>query len=794
MKAPINWLKQYVDIDMPAAELAHRLTMAGAEVDAIEAVGGWEGIVVGEVIAVEPHPNADKLKLVTVDIATAEITVVCGAPNVAVGQKVPFASVGAELIDPHSGQRSKLKKAKIRGVVSEGMVCSECELGISDNHEGIMVLPTDTPCGTPLDRLMADVVFDFSITPNRPDLLSIIGIAREVAALTGKTLELPDLSYEESAEPAAGRASVEIIDPDLCPRYCASIITGVKMGPSPSWMQQRLAACGMRPINNVVDITNYVMLEFGQPLHAFDYDNIADRKIIVRRARKETMRTLDGASRALSDDMLVIADGMGPVAVAGVMGGAESEVTDATTSILLESANFNPASIRRTSAAFKLRSEASLRFEKGVSPELPVPALKRATQLMAQLCGGRVARGIIDVYPGRKAIEPLPLTANKVRRVIGSDISIDEAKSVLESLGLKCERDGADAIKVTVPYWRTDISVAEDLVEEVARITGYDSIPTTIPSGQLPAYKPERMRDLVQRISDLLVGCGMQEVITYSLISRDAMKKADLETVALKVANPITIEQEYLRTSLRPGLLMTLAYNQRFEEGGLKLFEVDKIYMPREGDLPHEKRMLACVLCGDRNATFWQQANGKVDFFDAKGIVETVIGRLGLQAMFSPASDKLLIAGRTASIHIRDTIVGVVGELHPRIAERFDIRSRPVYLFEIDMEQLLPLTSVTPKYNPLPRFPATMRDIALIIDIDTPSDRLVNIIQGSPLVSRVTLFDVYTGEQVPKGKKSLAFRIEYQTPERTLTDEEVDREQQKLLDSLSKEFGATLRG
>ena len=794
MKAPINWLKQYVDIDAPAAELAHRLTMAGVEVSAIETVGGWDNIAVGEVVNKEPHPQADRLKLVTVETGSGRQTVVCGAPNVSIGQKVAFARLGAELIDPDSGERVKLKKAKIRGVTSEGMICSERELGISERHEGIMVLPPSATTGTPLNDYLGDTILDLEITPNRADLLCVIGIAREVAALTGKTIKLPDTKYEEAGETIEKKAAVEIKDADLCPRYCASVITNVKIRPSPSWMEQRLIASGMRPINNVVDVTNYVMLEYGQPLHSFNYDKIADKKIIVRRAKNETMSTLDGEPRQLSNNMLVIADSTGAVAVAGIMGGAASEVTETTTSILLESANFNPTSIRRTSSVFKLRSEASLRFEKGLSPELPMAALKRATQLIAELSGGKVAKGIIDVYPGKRETRAIKLTASKVARVLGIKITIDRIMAVLKSLGFQCEQQGADLLLVTVPYWRMDVGLSEDLAEEIARIIGYDEIPTTLPSGALPAHKPDQGRMLRETTRDILAGCGMQEAITYSLTSKDLLKKVADQANSLKVANPITVEQEHLRTTLRPGLLQTLANNERYGEESISLFEVGKIYLPKDNDLPYEKDMLAGVLCGTRSGLFWKGESDRLDFFDAKGIVETLLERLGVVASFESAEDKLLIPGRCASIQVSGASIGMVGEVHPRFTERFNIKSPSVCLFEIDLEKLLPATFVPRKYRTLSKFPATTRDIALVVNADVLSKGIRDIIEGSPLVIKVTLFDVYTGQQIQRGKKSLAFRIAYQSPERTLTDEEVDKAQQQIIERLAKEFGATLRG
>ncbi|MFA5374199.1 MAG: phenylalanine--tRNA ligase subunit beta [Dehalococcoidia bacterium] len=795
MKAPISWLKEYVDIGIPVAELAHKLTMAGAEVGAVESTGGWNNVFVGLVLSVEQHPNAEKLHLVTVDVQTEKITVVCGAPNVACGQRIAFARMGAELIDPDTGKKSKLKKAKIRGVESQGMVCSECELGISQSHEGILVLPNDAPIGTPLDSYLGDAILDVETTANRPDLLSVIGIAREVAAITSKPMKLPNLDYKESETPIGSKASVEIADADLCPRYTASLVTGIKVGPSPAWMQQRLTACGQRPINNVVDVTNYVMLEFGQPLHAFDFDKLAKGKIIVRRAKDgDVMATLDDVKRELTKDTLMINDGAGPVAVAGVMGGANSEVSDRTVNVLLESANFNPASIRRTSARFKLRSEASLRFEKGLSAELPVHALRRATQLLAQLGGGQIAKGIIDVYPGKQPERKIDLKLTRVERVLGVKIPQADVKRVLTSLGFKCDEVKSDELSVTVPYWRTEVKLAEDVIEEIARIIGYDNLPTTQLSGALPHHTPDPMRTLRRNVADILAGCGMQEIITYSLTSLESLKRFDREAKPLRLENPITPEQEYMRTSLRPGLLSTLAANLKHEDGGIRLFEAGRVYLPKKNDLPHELEMLAGIMCGPRTIRSWHGEGKSMDFFDAKGIIETLMERLGIDAGYTASNDKTLVPARQASIVVGKESIGILGELHPRLAEQYDIDPQTICLFEIDMEKLLAATSKEKKFRALPRFPAVLRDIAIILDVETPAQKVIDIIGKSPLAARVTLFDVYTGKQVPQGKKSLALSISYQSPDRTLTDEEVDKAQGKILERLTKELGATLRG
>lgn len=800
MKVPLKWLKEYVDITLPPAELADRLTMAGFEAKVTQVTGGkWENIVVGQIVAVNPHPNADRLRLPTVDLGTEQQTVVCGAPNLQIGDKVAFARVGAELIDGHSGQLIRLKSAKIRGVESSGMVCSEKELGISDEHEGIMVLPPEAPIGIPLADYLGDIIFDLDVTPNRPDSLCVIGIAREVAALTGQSLHPPEVSYEEATLPIDQQISIEIADPDLCSRYCASLIMGIKIAESPQWMQQRLLACGMRPINNIVDVTNYVMLELGQPLHAFDYQKIKGKKIIVRRASDgEIIVSLDGVERTLSRDMLVIADEERAVAIAGVMGGANSEVTEDTTSILLESANFNPASIHYTGRQLSLPSEACMRFERGIRPELTIPALKRATQLMLQFAGGQAAKGVADVYPGKRDQEPILISADKVKHHLGVEFNLDQIVGTLTSLGFECQpADSPSEVWVTAPYWRSDIQQAVDLIEEVARIIGYDKIPTTMLSQPIPQQNPGPILALERKIRDGLVGYGFQEVITYSLTSLEILNKLTpaarpIEPTPLRLANPMTAEQEYLRPNLRVNLLAVLAANQRHEEGGIRLFELGKIYLPRPKDLPYEPEILCGLLSGARLEKSWQGDGGSLDFFDAKGVIEGLFNQLGVVASFEPSDDESLHPAKQAAIVVSGNRLGVIGELHPKVAEAFDI-AETAYLFEIHVTDLLPFTLGHKMFQPIPRFPSTVRDIALLVDTSVSHQQVLEIINSFSLVKQVTVFDVYSGKQVPTGKKSLAYRITYQSPTHTLTDEEVNKVQQQILSKLSQQLGATLR-
>jgi len=799
MKVPLKWLKDYVDIDIPVDELATKLTLAGLEVSDIQVIGGsWDKVIVGQILAVNPHPNADRLCLATVDLGGRQITVVCGAPNLVVEDKIAFALVGARLIDGHTGKVEELKAARIRGVVSEGMICAEKELGLSDNYEGILVLPRDYEVGRPLADYLGETVLDIDITPNRADCLSVMGIAREVAAITGNPFHMPDLTYKEGSKGVESYASVQIIDGELCPRYCAAVIDGINIKPSPQWMQDRLAACGARPINNIVDVTNYVMLEFGQPLHAFDYRDIRGQKIIVRRASDgEEMYTLDEVERKLSRDILLIADAERAVAVAGIMGGLSSEVRNSTTTILLESANFSQAAIHRGSQQLKLSSEASTRFEKGLNPELAMMAIKRAAQLMAELGGGMVARGIIDVYPGKKESEPIPVSEAEVKRILGMDISENDIKKRLESLGMQCKKGKKGTVLVEPPWWRNDISIPVDLVEEVARATGYENIPESMLSSPLPIGESVPAVAFRRNLQDIMVGCGFQEIITYPLTSVDVLSRLSATPNAqaaepLKMANAMSRDLEYLRTSLRAGVLSTLSRNQRNRESNIKLFEIAKVFIPRNGDLPEENEILCGLVDSVVQDTYWQHRPVPVDFYFVKGLVESVLARLCIEAEYLPGRDATLNPARCSDIIVDSEKIGVIGEVHPAVLQKFDI-SDPAFLFELSVDRLVRLSSRPLVYKPVSKYPGITRDIAVLLDESVQYRKIVEIVKSFNLVSDVHLFDLYMGEQVPAGKKSLAFRLTYQAADRTLNDEDVDKVQRRILERLSKELGASLR-
>ncbi|MGC9023339.1 MAG: phenylalanine--tRNA ligase subunit beta [Chloroflexia bacterium] len=820
MKVPLKWLQEYVSLDdLPVDVLAHRLTLAGLEVAGIERIGQeWdrERVLVGEVVEVRRHPNADRLTVVDVAFgAGPPLSVVCGAPNIRPGmrgQKVALARAGARLYDGHSREPRliTLKADKIRGVRSEGMICSEKELGLSEDHTGVVILPEDAPVGLPLADYLGEVILDIDLTPNLGRCYSMIGIAREVAALFGRELRRPSPNPQEAGPPIAGQVTVEILDPDLCPRYSAALVRDVQMGPSPAWMQQRLLRAGMRPINVVVDITNYVMLEFGQPLHAFDYDKLRPRPgqphppaIIVRRARPgERLTTLDGVERALDPDALLICDGQGPVALAGVMGGRESEVTETTRHILLESAHFDPICIRRTSQALHLSSEASIRFERSVDPEGTVWALRRACALLEELAGAVTALGVVDVYPRPYPPRTIVLPAGEVRRILGISLSAEEVAALLRPLGFACTVEG-EAVRVEVPSFRMDVSLPADLLEEVARMYGYDRIPATLLRDILPPQRGNPLLELQEHIRDILVGCGLDEVITYSLtnlrsVSRLAPGMPEIDgSRYLRLANPLSPEREYLRQTLMAGLLEALALNLRSYER-VALFEIGRIYLPREGEeLPDEPPMLGLALAGRREERSWLSSDaGELDFFDLKGVVEVLLDRLGIVgARFEPSEHPSFHPGRQAALWLGEELAGRFGEVHPQVCAQFELPAHRVGLAEFHLRPFLSHAGWRP-YEPLSRFPAVIQDIAVVVDEGVPAVRVAEVIRrsGGPLLRDIALFDVYRGSPLPEGKRSLAYRLTFQAMDRVLVEEEVNRLREKrIVPALERELGATIR-
>ena len=800
MKVPLSWLRQYVDVDIPGGELAHRLTMAGVEVGEVEETGGWTDTFVGRVTSVRQHPNADRLRLCTVTTGSDEMEVVCGAPNVAEGQKICFARVGAYLYNAHSGRHETLAAATIRGVESQGMICSELELGLGDDHTGIIVLPEDAPLGEPLSEYLGDTILDLELTPNRLDCLSMLGVAHEVAALTGGAVTEPEIRYEETGAPVGERVNISIADPDLCHRYTATVIDGVNIGPSPQWLQDRLSRAGLRPISNVVDVTNFVMLEYNQPLHAFDLGAVKDATVIVRRARAgEKLTTLDGVERELTTENLVIADSHDPIGLGGVIGGANSEIGAHTATVLLESANFNAANNRETATSMGLRTEATLRFEKGLRPELAPMALRRATALIQEVAGGTIAPGIIDVYPEPDPPLTVTLTLYRLRQSLGMDIAAPEAKKALESLGFTCTPEG-EALVVEVPWWRNDVNIEDDLVEEVVRVIGYDAVPTVMLSTPIPFHSPSPSIALREEIRDLLAAGGMQEVINYSLASMDLIERVvpvDEQTPPMRLANPMSSTHEYLRPTLHSGLLATLATNQSQGPGPFRLFEAGRVFLPRRDDLPEEVETVAGVLAGQRGEASWHHAGdgGGMDFFDAKGMVEWLLDRLGMESNWEPGEHPVYQPGRCAVVRSGAKELGFVGEIHPVIRERLGLDFAQVAGFELRLSALLAaLPESERNFASLPRFPAATRDLALTVPADVSAGRVTELIMRNRMVQRAELFDIYSGENLAPGTKSLAFHVHFQAADRTLTNEEVTRSLEGLLRNLEREAGATLRG
>lgn len=826
MRVPISWLNEFVTVNIPLPELAERLTRAGLEVSAIEYIGipgadlVWEPemILVANVLEVRQHPNADRLVVADVDYGAEQPhTVVTGAPNLFPfkGQgrlphplKAVFAREGAELYDGHADGRVKmiLKGRPVRGVMSNAMLCSEKELGLSDEHEGILLLPDDAPVGMPLREYLGDAVIEIDVLPNMARCLSILGVAREVAALLGQELRMPDMPLAAHGAAVADRARVTIETPDLCPRFTVTLIEGVRVQPSPLWMQRRLTMAGMRPISNVVDISNYVMLELGQPNHMFDADRVQDQHLLIRRPHSgERLTTLDGKEHQLAPDQLLVCDPSGPLSLAGVMGGATSEVSDTTTRVLVEAAVWEPTIIRRMSTALRARSEASKRFERGVDYDVAPLTQRRLLSLLQQYAGGTPAEGMVDAYPRPWQTIVLDLTPREVRRILGLDLVPAEIAGLLRPLGFGCELTDA-AVRVTVPSFRRDVSLLADLCEEVARMYGYDRIPLTNMADELPEQRANLPQERENKIRDVLVGAGLDEVITYSLTSMESVAKinpVDADAAQyLRLANPLTSEREYLRRSLLPTLLEALVSNVA-ERDKTALFEIGHVYLRQpEQLLPDEPLQLGIVLAGVRHALAWHTPTSDVcDFFDLKGIVETILERLNIAAKvrFVPLTDDpRLHPGRSARLVAAndDTqLFGVLGELHPQVRERMGLSLPRVPVAELNLGELL-LLAESPRYRSISRFPAISQDLAVIVDQHLAAARVDATIRkyAGPQLESVLLFDVYTGPQIGAGKRSLAYRLTFRAPDRTLSDNDIAKVRAKIIRGLEFDLKATIRG
>jgi phenylalanyl-tRNA synthetase beta chain len=809
MKISYRWLREYVDTDLPPAQLADRLTNAGVPVEGLApVVEGLSGVVVGEIEAIErevegPRPGHAN-RLCRVALPDRKLSILCGAPNTAPGLRTAVAPPGASL----PGGRA-ITAATIRGTLSEGMLCSEKELGIGEDAAGILALPADAPLGADLATYLGldDTIFEIEITPNRPDVLAIVGVAREVAALTGAPFRYPQVTVKEGESPAAALAAVEIVDPDLCPRYAARVITGLTVKPSPPWLAQRLRTVGLRPINNVVDVTNYVLWELGQPLHAFDRDRLEGGRIVVRRARPgERITTLDGRERALTPDMLMICDAARPVAVGGVMGGADSEVRAGTTTVLLESACFNPGSIRRTSRALSLSSDASYRFERGADIEGVIPALDRAAYLMADLGGGTVAHGVLDVYPAPRAHSRIALRLERVERVIGAAPPRAEAVRILQALGFAVD-DTGPTLQVVVPSFRRDIVQEDDLVEEIVRIWGYDQIPLILAGGGelSPVTRPAGLR-VTRAASRALVDAGLAECITYAFVDPARLKLLGWDDPARLVAlqNPLSAERSVMRPSLLPGLLEVLATNVHRQNPDVRAFEVGTTFSPHresDGDRPaHEELWLGLALTGLRAPRAWHSGRDRVDVYDAKGLAELALAAAGASRVettpWGPGQEPAYLEpGRSARLVRDGEELGWFGEVSAQVREAFDLDA-PVFAAGVALGALAARPTPVARYAPLPRFPAVQRDLALVVADDVTVAQIEAAIRGmdAAWLTRVQLFDVYSGSQVGAGRRSLAFGLTFQAPDRTLTDAEVNEQHARVVRELGRRFGAEVRG
>jgi phenylalanyl-tRNA synthetase beta chain len=813
MRVPLKWLSEFVTIEVPLEDLLERLPAAGIEVGEVERFGAdWdrERILVGEVTAVRQHPNADRLTLATVAYGAGRtIEVVTGAPNITVGMsgvKVPLALSGAKLVDAYApeGGVTVLKPSKIRGVRSEGMVCSEKELGISAEHGGILLLPEEVAAGTPLVDYLGDTVLHVELTPNLSHCLSLAGIAREVAAMgCGSLVERSDV-FIEGEGVAADLVAVRIEAPDLCNRYCASIVGGVTIGPAPFAMRHRLRLAGIRPINNVVDATNYVMWETGQPLHAFDLDKLrgeagaATPVIVVRPARDgETMTTLDAVERPLAAGTLLICDGAGPVALAGVMGGLQSEVTEQTRRVLIEAAQFDRTSIRVTAIGQRLPSEASLRFGRGVPAAGSLGAARRAADLMRRHAGGSIARGVVDVYPRPQEARTVLLPDGELERVLGTRIPAAEVRRILVSLGCTVSPQGG-GLAVGVPPTRLDLAIPADLVEEVARITGYHRIPSAPMSGEFAPPRPNPAMDAEDRARDALVACGLTEVITYSLTDPAWCMRLGLEADVsgfVCLANPMTGDRTHLRRHILPGLLETLRHNLRHVDR-VAIFELARVYLPSEQQLPEEPRRLALLLSGAAALPWWgDQAPPPFDFFHAKGILETLAERLNVGPLaFAPYEGSPYQGGRAALVSRGGETIGTFGELDPSLRHVFDLPERRVVLGEFDAAALLAGSGLG-AFRTLSRYPALTQDLAIVCPEEMPAARIEETVRAAAgdLLASLRLFDVYRGEPLPAGTRSLAFTLTFQALDRTLAEDDVQPARARIIAALKEKLGVELR-
>lgn len=811
MQVSIKWLKDYIDFTETPEQLADKLTMAGIPVENVVDPGeGLEKVVTGRIEKLEPHQNSDHLQICTMNVGLAEnIIIVTGAQNVAEGQVVPVAMVGA-----HLPNGMKISKGKLRGVASNGMLCSAQELKLDleklpeEQKTGIFILPSDTPVGIPAKDVLGlnDVVLEFELTANRADCFSVFGLVREIAAITGNKPHFPEIKVNEDDNTKLNDIfSVEIADPDLCSRFSTRMLKNVKIGLSPEWMQQRLEGAGIRSINNVVDVTNFVMIELGHPMHAYDYDKITGKKLIARRAIEgEELHTLDDTSRKAKGEMLVIADSEKAAGLAGIMGGFETEITDTTTTVVLESADFYGPCIRRTARACGLSSEASGRFERGVDSETTIKALDRAAQLLQEMGACTVCEGIVDVYPNPKQANYVTFTPEQINNHLGTNIAKDVMLNIITSVGFDVTKDENDEITVKVPSWRNDVTCMADISEEIARLHGFDKIKSTLPNGVSMQGTQSAKQTFIDKVKASLSSQGLYETISFALTNEETFNKLNIPQdsplrKAVPIMNPLSDEYPLVRTTLLSSIFDNLARNLARKNDDVALFEVGSVFFPKAlpvTELPDEVVKIAGAITGRRNAQGWNQTNDMVDFYDAKGIIEELFANLRVTRYTVEAGTHYAMhPGKTALFKKGRDVIATVGEVHPAVLSAYGI-TKPVYIFELDATTVMKYMAKDLKYKALPKYPATSRDLAMLVDVDVNAadiEKAMTKAAGQNL-TQITLFDVYTGKQVEEGKKSLAFSLTFQSNDKTLTDAEIDPAIEKIVAKLQKDFNANLRG
>ena len=807
MKASLQWMNEYVPLDLnrPAQELADELTQAGIPVEEVLSMDpGLKKIYTGKIVEITKHPDADKLQVCQVQCLSEdgeEITkqIVTAATNVAVGQIVPVAYHKSRLADG-----TEIKKGKLRGVVSEGMFCSVAEFGISsdlvrpEEAQGIYIFPEGTPIGLDIKEalMLNDTVYEFELTANRADCFSMVGLSREFGIMTNQKALFPVIMVNENGESIEGKASVAIEAHDLCTRFTSRLVTNVTIEPSPLWMQNRLRNSGIRPINNVVDVTNYVMLELGQPMHAYDYDCVADHTLIARRAKAgETLTTLDGNERELNESMLIIADTKGPIGVAGVMGGLTSEVTDKTTNVLFEAAVFNGPSIRRTSKALGMRSEASGRFERGVNHKYTAYAIDRAAQLLQQICPScKVSVGVIDVYPEPVEQRTVTFTAEQINDYLGTSIEKDRMIDILTKLEFGITESGY-TIEALVPTWRDDVTVMPDIAEEVARIVSYDNIAPTIPVAVLSSGGMTPKKALTKEVTHYLAHAGLSQIITFSFMHKDGLTnmmlpEGDSRYTAIPILNPISEEFPYMRTTLVPAVIEAAKRNIAQQNKDLWLFETANVYEPKAlplTEVPHERPMACGIMMGKVTEATWNQAQRDTDFYDVKGVVDGLLAKLGLtQFDIQPSSESYYHPGVSAHYTVNGVTIANYGELHPQVVKNFDLSGK-VYMFEIDLETVLSITVPPFRYQSFSKFPGTSRDLAIVAPVSVTSGEIVALIKehGGEYLESVSISDLYEGEHIEAGYRSLAYNLQFRSMEGTLNDEDIDGAIQAIIDALA---------